>query len=197
MSTTDCQYGFMALLFFRHIPTRLVFIPSTILAAYHAFHFLNGRFSNRALWKRYGEKAFTFMASRQVCITTIVCRRCDKCPFWQSDAALLNAVSEIGTGFVMLLQMFTPTRNVLITVMYWQWLRMRYWSPDSAAIHRQVSLHHTQRLSHSPLALFTGMGQYWTQSRSFAKDGSHSPHSDQSRTKMVHTTPCLIESIVL
>ena len=73
MGTTDCQYGFMSLLFFRQVPTRLVFIPSTILAAYHAFHFLNGRFSNRALWKRYGEKAFKFMASRQVCIISIAC----------------------------------------------------------------------------------------------------------------------------
>ena len=116
---------------------------------------------------------------------------------WQNDAALLNAVSEIGTGFVMLLQMFTPTRNVLITVMYWQWLRMRYWSPDSAAIHRQVSL----AISFTPLSprslFFSGMGKYWPQSRSSAEDDSHSSHSDQSRTKMVHAASCLIESIVL
>ena len=76
---------------------------------------------------------------------------------WQNDAALLNAVSEIGTGFVMLLQMFTPTRNVLITVMYWQWLRMRYWSPDSAAIHRQVSL----TISFTPLSPRSLFFQAW------------------------------------
>ena len=51
---------------------------------------------------------------------------------------MLNAVSEIGTGFVLLIQIFADRRNLIVLLLYWQWLRMRYWAPDSAAIHRNV-----------------------------------------------------------
>lgn len=56
----------------------------------------------------------------------------------QKETLALNAMSEIGTGLVLIFQLFTKQRSILITMMYWQWLRLRYHTTDSAAIHRQA-----------------------------------------------------------
>lgn len=48
------------------------------------------------------------------------------------------AGAEIGTGFLLIIMMFTPRRAILLTVLYWNWLRMRYFSPDAATYHSMV-----------------------------------------------------------
>lgn len=60
----------------------------------------------------------------------------------QQQALLYNAGAEIGTGFVVILNLLTPPRNIFLVFIHWQWLRMRYWSPDSANHHRMVNLSH-------------------------------------------------------
>ena len=41
-------------------------------------------------------------------------------------------------GFSMILQLLTPLRQPLLTYFVWTWLRGRYHSPASAALHRGV-----------------------------------------------------------
>ena len=58
----------------------------------------------------------------------------------QRDALMLNAYAEIGTGFFLSVLLFTPVRNFLLLFLYFNFLRMRYYSPDVAAYHQQVGL---------------------------------------------------------
>ena len=60
----------------------------------------------------------------------------------QQQALMLNAAAEIGTGFMSVLALMAPPRSLLLPFMVWQILKMRYWSPDAAAYHRQVSCTH-------------------------------------------------------
>eukprot|EP00210_Caulerpa_lentillifera_P002155 g2069.t1 len=120
MATTDSQYGFMALLFVRSVPTRLIFVPSTVLALYHVSSYLNTTFRGHRFWIRYGKNTHEKLARNQ------------------NMALLLNAVSEIGVGALMVLQLFKSVRSILTVVLYWQWLRLRYHSPDAAWYHRQA-----------------------------------------------------------
>ena len=53
---------------------------------------------------------------------------------------MLNAGAEIGLGFLTVLLLIWPPRNLLLPFMVWQTLRMRYWSPDAASYHRQVGM---------------------------------------------------------
>lgn len=51
---------------------------------------------------------------------------------------MYNAGAEIGTGFLLIIMMVTPRRAILLTFLYWNWLRMRYFSPDAATYHAMV-----------------------------------------------------------
>ena len=59
----------------------------------------------------------------------------------QGQALLYNAVAEIGIGFVSILSLLAPPRNFLVPFLVFNFLRMRYWSPDAANYHRRVSIH--------------------------------------------------------
>ena len=37
-----------------------------------------------------------------------------------------------------MLSLLAPPRNIFLVFIYWQFLRMRYWSPDAANYHRMV-----------------------------------------------------------
>ena len=37
----------------------------------------------------------------------------------QREAQVYNAAAEIGTGFLLILQLLTPARSILLTVVYW------------------------------------------------------------------------------
>lgn len=129
LSTTDTQYGFMALLFIRSVPTRLIFVPSTILALYHVSSYLNTIFGTSRWWVKYGQSRYQKLAQNQ------------------NSALLLNAVSEIGVAMIMSVQLIKSFRSVLTVVLYWQWLRLRYHSPDASWYHRQAWANVGQRLN--------------------------------------------------
>ena len=60
------------------------------------------------------------------------------CTLGQREALLYNAVAEIGIGFVTILGLLIPPRNFLVPFFVFNFLRVRYWSPDAATYHRQV-----------------------------------------------------------
>ena len=68
-----------------------------------------------------------------VCMLNLLCPSC------QRDALVYNAGAEIGTGFLLIAMLATSRRAILLTVLYWNWLRMRYFSPDAATYHAIVS----------------------------------------------------------
>ena len=52
---------------------------------------------------------------------------------------MYNAGAEIGTGFLLIVMILFPARRaILLTFLYWNWLRMRYFSPDAATYHSMV-----------------------------------------------------------
>lgn len=67
------------------------------------------------------------------------CCRCFSCGCClQRDALVYNAAAEVGTGLLLIIMLATPRRAILLTFLYWNWLRMRYFSPDAATYHNMV-----------------------------------------------------------
>jgi len=136
LNATDSQYGLMALMFMKQPPTKLIFIPATVLAAYHVAVYLKNMMGHTALWRKLGVKIFQYMASRKASHLDYL--RTNSCIGLQNEALRLNAVAEIFVGMVLVAQVFTPMRNAFGLILYWKLLKTRYWSPDSATIHREV-----------------------------------------------------------
>uniref|UniRef100_A0A7S2Y0T9 Hsp70-Hsp90 organising protein n=1 Tax=Fibrocapsa japonica TaxID=94617 RepID=A0A7S2Y0T9_9STRA len=51
----------------------------------------------------------------------------------QTKGVELSAMFEVGYGVLLVLEMVTPMRNILATVMYWQFLQMRYMLEEGGA----------------------------------------------------------------
>ncbi|KAL3155350.1 hypothetical protein ABBQ38_010911 [Trebouxia sp. C0009 RCD-2024] len=147
-TTTDFQYIMLSAMFLPQQSVSLVVVPITVLAVYHAFAYCAKNVSNNGLWRRYGMRAHAFLASHQ------------------RDALVYNAGAEIGTGFLLIAMIFTARRAILLTFLYWNWLRMRYFSPDAATYHSMVWSLIDQKVGlyvRRVLILMTGLGyaQRW------------------------------------
>lgn len=66
LPSTDFQYASMSLVFLPRIPTRLVFVPSTVLATYHVMLYVALHYQHTALWEKYGRKLHKTMVEKQV-----------------------------------------------------------------------------------------------------------------------------------
>ena len=53
----------------------------------------------------------------------------------ESTVLLIAATAEIMIGFWLSIMIITPNRNIIATIMYWNFLRLRYQSPRSHEIH--------------------------------------------------------------
>ncbi|DBB00089.1 hypothetical protein WJX77_010537 [Trebouxia sp. C0004] len=118
--TTDFQYLMLSAVFLPHQSVSVVIVPITVLAVYHTFAYCAKTFPNNTLWQKYGVRAHSFLAAHQ------------------RDALIYNAGAEIGTGFLLIVMLATQRRAILLTILHWNWLRMRYFSPDAAAYHSMV-----------------------------------------------------------
>jgi len=56
----------------------------------------------------------------------------------QQSALLYNAAAEIGGGFLVIASLLAPPRSFFLVFIYFQFLRMRFWSPDASTYHRMV-----------------------------------------------------------
>ncbi|KAK9832531.1 hypothetical protein WJX81_006381 [Elliptochloris bilobata] len=121
MPSTDFQYMLMALMLLASRPMALAILPTITLALYHAMAYAAGKLGHTAMWPRTGGRAHAWLLARQ------------------AKALEVNAFAEVGTGFLLVLALFTAHRSILLTFYYWKnFLPLRYWSPDSAACHRQA-----------------------------------------------------------
>lgn len=66
LPSTDFQYASMSLIFLSRIPTRLVFVPSTVLATYHVVIYIAAHYRQTLLWEKYGKKLHKTMVDKQV-----------------------------------------------------------------------------------------------------------------------------------
>lgn len=66
----------------------------------------------------------------------------------QRQALLYIACAEIGTGFLSILALLVPPRNIILPFLVFNFLRMRFWSPDSSTFHRQVGWHVSPEWGH-------------------------------------------------
>jgi hypothetical protein len=118
--STDFMYAFLSLMFMPQRPITPAVLPIAVLAVYHVFAYASKHFGRTALWQRFGVRAHAWLSAHM------------------RDALMLNAYAEIGTGFFLIVLLFTPARNFLLLFLYFNFLRMRYYSPDVAAYHQQA-----------------------------------------------------------
>ncbi|KAK9857999.1 hypothetical protein WJX84_008277 [Apatococcus fuscideae] len=119
-ATTDFQYALMNMLFLPQRPMMLVMLPTVVLSTYHAFAFMASNFGQTQLWKAYGSRGHAWLFSQQ------------------QNAIMYNAAAEIGVGFLVIVSVFGNLRNIIFVFLYWNFLRMRYFTPDASTYHRLV-----------------------------------------------------------
>ncbi|KAK9821054.1 hypothetical protein WJX74_006530 [Apatococcus lobatus] len=119
-ATTDFQYALMNVLFLPQRPMMLVMVPTVVLSTYHAFAFMASNFGQTHLWRVYGSRAHAWLFSQQ------------------QSAIMYNAAAEIGVGFLVIISVFSNLRNILFVWLYWNFLRMRYFTPDASTYHQLV-----------------------------------------------------------
>ena len=56
----------------------------------------------------------------------------------QQSAIMYNAAAEIGVGFLVIFSVFGNLRNIIFVWLYWNFLRMRYFTPDASTYHQLV-----------------------------------------------------------
>lgn len=120
LPTSDAQYFLLAFAAAGSGPQTAVLPPFLVLAMYSLMQFLADVAGGHPLWQRHGAHIHRLMLAKQ------------------QVALGFNAQSEIALGFLLLLGLPFPSRAPTFAFMACQFLRMRYWSPDSAAYHRQV-----------------------------------------------------------
>lgn len=146
MPLSDAQYFLLAFAAAGNKPVTAVLPPFVVLSAYHLAHYIaesrvQWGWPSPALWARYGEPVYLKMQANK-------------------QAALqFNAQSEIMLGFLLVVGILFPWRAPMLAFLVWQFLRMRFWSPDAAVYHRQVSLawHSSRSCSQSPALLLALM----------------------------------------
>lgn len=99
------------------IPIKFAVVPllcrSLELVAQH----LRRNFSNTQLYRNYLYKPCVWVDSNTYTLHTV------------------SANSEIGLGFLLIFLIFTPQRNLLQALLYWQLLKLKYQAPSSAPYH--------------------------------------------------------------
>lgn len=120
LPSTDAHYLSLSLLFLPQPPAAMLVVPLLVLAVYYVATLSGVMFGGAPWWRKWGRPYHQWLASHQ------------------QKALLINAYAEVGLGFLLLVQLLTPARAMLLTFAYWNMLKMRYWSADAAQYHRAV-----------------------------------------------------------
>jgi len=119
-ASTDFQYALISMVFLSSKPIILIMVPMVTLSVYHIFAYLCKSFGHTNLWAKYGEGANSWINTHQ------------------QSALLYNAAAEIGGGFLVIVGLLAPPRSFFLVFIYFQFLRMRFWSPDARTYHLSV-----------------------------------------------------------
>jgi hypothetical protein len=120
LATSDAQYALLAAMAASQRPMVGLLPPFVVMAGYHVGGALEAHLGRTPWWQRHGAQAYRTMLAKRQAVAGFV------------------AQSEILLGLTLTLGLLLPGRAPLFTLWVWQFLRLRFWAPDSAAYHRQV-----------------------------------------------------------
>lgn len=120
LTSSDAHYLLLALGARFSSPVTAALPSFFVVALYSVAFFLSEHYSRHPLWQTQGLKFYQLMIK------------------YQQHALLFNAQNEVMLGFMMLAMMLMPQRQPILLLVVWNFLRMRYWSPDGSWYHKQV-----------------------------------------------------------
>eukprot|EP00775_Hariotina_reticulata_P011722 gene11722-11866_t len=120
LTSSDAHYLILAVGARLSSPVTAALPSFFVLALYSVAFFLSEHYSHHPLWRRQGAKFYQLMMK------------------YQQHALLFNAQNEIMLGFMMLVMVLMPQRQVVLLMVVWNFLRMRYWSTDGSWYHKQI-----------------------------------------------------------
>lgn len=121
LATKDFIYSIYCLSFITsHLCLKFALIPILCRALEHVAKFLRRNFSRSTLYRKYLEEVCVWVESNT---TTL---------------SIMSSQSEIGTGFLLMISLFSSQRNIIQAFMYWQLLKLMYHAPSTASYHQSV-----------------------------------------------------------
>ncbi|KAI3452131.1 hypothetical protein Pfo_008796 [Paulownia fortunei] len=119
--TKDFIYSIYCLSFVTsHLCLKFALIPILCRALEHVAKFLRRNFSRSTLYRKYLEEACVWVESNT---TTL---------------SILSSQAEIGSGFLLIISLFSWQRNIIQAFMYWQILKLMYHAPATAGYHQSA-----------------------------------------------------------
>ncbi|KAH6832173.1 dihydroflavonol 4-reductase/flavanone protein [Perilla frutescens var. hirtella] len=119
--TKDFIYSIYCLSFITsHLCLKFALVPILCRALEHVAKFLRRNFSSSTLYRKYLEEACVWVESNT---TTL---------------GIMSSQSEIGTGFLLIISLLSPQRNIIQAFMYWQLLKLMYQAPATAGYHQSA-----------------------------------------------------------
>ncbi|KAL8044316.1 hypothetical protein ABFX02_08G038900 [Erythranthe guttata] len=119
--TKDFIYSIYCLSFITsNLCLKFALIPILCHSLEHVAKFLRRNFSRSTLYRKYLEQG---------------------CIWVESNTTTLNIVSsqaEIGIGFLLVISLLSPQRNIVQAFMYWQLLKLMYNAPTTGSYHQSV-----------------------------------------------------------
>ncbi|KAI8032374.1 hypothetical protein LOK49_LG01G03564 [Camellia lanceoleosa] len=121
IATKDFIYFIYCLTFVTsRLYLKFALLPILCWALEHVAKFLRRNFSRSSLYRKYLEEPCAWIESNT---TTL---------------SILSSQAEIGLGFLLILSLFSSRRNIILTFMYSQLLKLMYHAPVTGGYHQSV-----------------------------------------------------------
>ncbi|GAB4827436.1 hypothetical protein Ancab_034321 [Ancistrocladus abbreviatus] len=121
IATKDFIYFIYSLMFVTSpLCLRFALIPIICRALEHVTRFLRRNFSRSSLYRKYLEEPCVWVESNT---TTF---------------SILSSHAEVALGFLLIISLLSWQRNIILTFMYWQLLKLMYHAPVTTGYHQSV-----------------------------------------------------------
>lgn len=122
-ASADGHYALLALGLALAQPFAPLLTPFLISCTYGLLDYCAAHHASSPLWTQYGARAAAALGPLAA----------------SARAAAVRAEQLAGLG--LLAGLLMPGRQPALAMLTWHFLRLRYWSPDAAVLHRQVGAH--------------------------------------------------------
>jgi hypothetical protein len=102
------------------VPIKYAVLPVACRSLEQVAPYLKHNFSSTQLYRKFLAKPCLFVETNVTALRA------------------LSANSEVGLGFLLIVLLVTPQRNVVQALVYWQLLKLKYHSPTSSLYHREA-----------------------------------------------------------
>ncbi|XP_051119171.1 uncharacterized protein LOC127243269 isoform X2 [Andrographis paniculata] len=121
MVTKDFIYSIYSISFITsHLCLKFALIPVLCRTLELVAKFLRRNFTRSTLYRKYLEEACVWVESNT------------------STLGILSSQAEIGSGFLLIISLFSRQRNIIQAFMYWQLLKLMYHAPATAGYHQST-----------------------------------------------------------